>query len=234
MGSIQTSLPSSASPEDLPNPTPAARTISTLLPSSVAAPPSIPPTTPPPRFLIIGAGSRGGAYARSVTRTTRGLITAVAEPHHFQREELGRKYIWGRQGRSKPSIGEAFASWKEWLDYEVERREREKRGENVENGVDGVFVCTLDEMHKEVVVGIAEAGVKVHVLCEKPLATSWTDCLEIWKAMRGSGKVFGIGHVCIFSCLLTQLQSPFHALPLFSSLFSYFFRHDRIETRECF
>jgi predicted dehydrogenase len=204
MGSINDPIgvlqpPSSAYERPLPNPTPAAVTISSLLPSSVAAPPSTPPVASPPRFLIIGAGSRGNAYARSVTRTTRGLITAVAEPEAFQRDELGKKYIWGRQRRDSPAPGEAFVSWQEWLDYEVDRREKESRGERVERGVDGVFVCTLDEMHREIVVGIAEKGIKVHVLCEKPLATSWKDCLAIWKAMRDCGKVFGIGHVLRYS-----------------------------------
>src|SRR6266536_5786639 len=116
MGSIETPIgalspPSSASAQPLPDPTPAVETISSLLPSSVAAPPSTSPVAKPPRFLIIGGGSRGNAYARSVTRTTGGVIAAVAEPQPFQRDEIGRKYSWGPQGRKSPGPGEAFASW---------------------------------------------------------------------------------------------------------------------------
>jgi len=101
------------------------------------------------------------------------------------------------------------------------RRERERAGERVESGVDAVVVCVLDEMHVEVLCGIARFG--LHVLCEKPLATSLEGCVRIWRALggvgggmwkeggeerkegevvgteKGKGPVFGICHVLRYS-----------------------------------
>lgn len=67
--------------------------------------------------------------------------------------------------------------------YENQRRDREGNGEEVERGVDAVFVCVLDEMHEEVVCGIA--GLELHVCCEKPLSTSLQSCIDIWRALKG-------------------------------------------------
>ena len=76
----------------------------------------------------------------------------------------------------------------------------------MEPGIDAVFVCVLDEMHEEVVCGIAELD--VHIMCEKPLATRLQSCVNIYKALTGvthgtdeivNGErketVFGICHV---------------------------------------
>ncbi|KAI9877705.1 MAG: hypothetical protein M1830_003047 [Pleopsidium flavum] len=153
-----------------------------------------------PRLLIIGAGSRGNAYARAVKESTNGIIVAVAEPVVFQRRNLGRKYIWGEDG---PKEGQEFSGWKEYLDYEQQRRERAERGENVPDGVDGVFVCTLDTMHEEIIIALAPLN--LHIMSEKPLATTLKSCLNIFRSLQPEGparpprKVFSIGHVLRYS-----------------------------------
>jgi len=94
--------------------------------------------------------------------------------------------------------GESFGDWKEFVSWEAERREREKKGEEVVKGVDAVFVCVQDRMHKDVVLGLAPLG--LHVMCEKPLATSLDDCVEIYKTVTGKERrIFGIGHVLRYS-----------------------------------
>lgn len=143
----------------------------------------------PPRILIIGAGSRGDAYARATLESTNSIVAAVAEPIAYKRSELGRKFIWGDK---QPQPEQEFADWKAWVKYEKSRREREKAGETVKKGIDAVFVCVLDEMHEEVVCGIAELN--VHICCEKPLATRLQSCLNIYKALKGSGTAVANGH----------------------------------------
>ena len=68
-------------------------------------------------------------------------------------------------------------------------------------GVDGAFVCTLDDTHRAVVEALA--ALSLHVMCEKPLATSLNDCLRIRRALvpngRAPDKVFAIGHVLRYS-----------------------------------
>ncbi|KAK2734684.1 hypothetical protein FQN55_002547 [Onygenales sp. PD_40] len=164
----------------------------------------MPPTKPAsaPRFLVIGAGSRGNAYAGAVTKATTAVIHAVADVDTFKRQDLGRKYIWGDDG--VPGEGQEFSGWKEWLEWEMARREKVKQGHSttaIPAGVDGVFVCTLDEMHIEILLAIAPLG--LHILCEKPLATSLGDCLAISRAFEEhaltQSKIFSIGHVLRYS-----------------------------------
>lgn len=158
------------------------------------------------KFLVIGAGSRGHAYAEAVTDATSAVIHAVAEPHTYKRREFGQRFIWGPQG--KPSEGQEFTDWKEWLQWEQERRHRkqqqQQQPDSVPDGVDGVFVCSLDETHVEIMTALAP--LQLHVLCEKPLATSLRDCLAIYRAFVPPGqedsapsKVFSIGHVLRYS-----------------------------------
>ncbi|KAE9365554.1 NAD(P)-binding protein [Stipitochalara longipes BDJ] len=162
------------------------------------APPRPPFSPSPPRLLIIGAGNRGNAYAQAISTSTNGLLVSVVEPITVKRSLLGRKFIWGKRD---PVEGESFTDWRDFVSWEIERREREKRGENVVHGVDAVFVCVQDQMHKDVVLGLAPLG--LHVMCEKPLATSLDDCVEIYKAVSGTGgkekRLFGIGHVLRYS-----------------------------------
>jgi len=134
----------------------------------------------PPRVLVIGAGSRGTAYARATRSSTNCPIVSVCEPLPYKRAEFGRRFIWGS---NKPLPHQNFDSWRQWVSYEEERREKEKAGEVVEKGVDAVFVCVLDEMHEEVVCGIAHLGVAI--CCEKPLSTSLESCVKIWRALKG-------------------------------------------------
>lgn len=148
----------------------------------------------PPRVIVIGGGSRGHAYARAIKTYTDGVVAAVAEPVLFKRDEFGRSFIWGS---AAPAEDQSFADWRDFLAYETRRRERAAAGDDVPPGVDAAFICVLDEMHRDVVVGLAPLG--LHVMCEKPLATTLQDCLEMYDAMDSSGTLFSIGHVLRYS-----------------------------------
>lgn len=58
--------------------------------------------------------------------------------------------------------------------------------------VDAVVVAVQDQMHAAVVVELAKHGYPM--LCEKPMATTPEECIEIVDAVKRSGKVFGVGH----------------------------------------
>ncbi|KAL2141602.1 hypothetical protein VTI28DRAFT_2204 [Corynascus sepedonium] len=157
----------------------------------------------PPRILIIGAGSRGRSYADAVVTATNGVVVAVAEPDDYKRNHFGKTRIWGSQ--SPPPEGAAFADWRDFIVYERQRRARAKDGEEgVPPGVDAAFVCVLDDMHREVVVALSSLG-GLHIMCEKPLATTLADCIEMYSALRnnkiagGEQALFSIGHVLRYS-----------------------------------
>jgi predicted dehydrogenase len=151
----------------------------------------------PLRYLVIGAGQRGVSYARPLLHSKIAQLYAVAEPVDFRRKSFGELYIWGSY--KDPEQGQEFSSWIEWLAWEIDRRARAKNKEQVPPGVDGVFVCTLDDTHVEILTAIAP--LKLHVLCEKPLATSLEDCLKIYEKFQAQQdeKIFSVGHVLRYS-----------------------------------
>src|SRR5581483_5873430 len=56
--------------------------------------------------------------------------------------------------------------------------------------VDGVFVASPNALHAEHVIQAAQAG--KHVLCEKPMATTIADALQMLKACRRAGVTLGV------------------------------------------
>jgi hypothetical protein len=69
-----------------------------------------------PRFLVIGAGRRGTAYASAVGREgLPAIIAAVADPIQSKRISFGNKYIW-KDGT--PREDQDFDSWQQFLRYE--------------------------------------------------------------------------------------------------------------------
>jgi predicted dehydrogenase len=160
-----------------------------------------PPPASAPRVLIIGAGSRGIAYSAPMWASGLARIVSVAEPRESVRKALATKYITSypdHEAFVKSADGDGtgeFATWEEWLAIEKKRR-----SEGKPPSVNVACVCVMDEMHIAVCKGLAELG-GMHVLCEKPLATSLKDCLEIYGAVKkgwerdGKRTIFGIGHV---------------------------------------
>ena len=61
-----------------------------------------------------------------------------------------------------------------------------------ETQLDAVMVSTTNELHKPQTLAAAAAG--KHVLCEKPLATSLADAVEMVKACRDAGVLLGTNH----------------------------------------
>ena len=161
-----------------------------------------PRKTIPVRVLVIGAGSRGFGYARALEASTNAIVAAVAEPKEFQRKEFGRRYVWGN---CAPSEGQEFPSWQDFVEYEKRRREPCKaHGDHqVEQPIDAAFVCLLDEGHREAVAALAPLN--LHIMCEKPLSTSLSNCLDIYASLLPDGpksepsSIFGIGHVLRYS-----------------------------------
>jgi predicted dehydrogenase len=125
----------------------------------------------------------------------------VCEPNDYKRAEFGRKFIWGDGKEAKDY--QAFSSWKDWKEYEMKRREQVRAGHDVEQGINAVFVCVLDEMHEEVVCGIADMG--VHISCEKPMSTRLDSCMRMYRALKApyadmpAQTIFGICHVLRYS-----------------------------------
>ena len=151
-----------------------------------------------PRVLIIGAGSRGVAYASAIARQQKAIVAAVAEPHALKRKEFGQTYIWGEQAATED---QEFCSWEDFVQWESSRRETGGNEDSSYSPIDGVFICTQDASHVAVIQAIAPLG--LHIMSEKPLALTLEDCISIHKTLKPStappSTLFSIGHVLRYS-----------------------------------
>ncbi|RCV52018.1 Gfo/Idh/MocA family protein [Marinitenerispora sediminis] len=126
----------------------------------------------PVRVLIVGAGSRGGNYAKWIRRHPEvAEVVAVAEPRAAYREPLADAHGIAPELR--------FADWRE--------------AAALPRLADAALVCTLDDAHLEPAVALAERG--YHLLVEKPLAQTREDCEAIVAAARRHGVLLGVCHV---------------------------------------
>jgi threonine dehydrogenase-like Zn-dependent dehydrogenase len=120
-----------------------------------------------PRFLVVGAGSRGNSYARALKDSGLGVVAAVADPIAFKRKQFGARYIWDSSG---PQTGQDFADWRDFVNYEQQRRDDEAAGLEAPPKIDGAFICVLDHQHVQVASALGPLG--LHIMCEKPLGKS--------------------------------------------------------------
>jgi 1,5-anhydro-D-fructose reductase (1,5-anhydro-D-mannitol-forming) len=119
------------------------------------------------RWAVVGVGRHSRLYViPALAASERGELAALVT----SRPESAQRFAaqWGAP-RTYETYGDALA-------------DRE---------IDGVFLVTPNDAHRQEVLAAAEAG--KHVLCEKPLATSVEDAEEMVRACREAGVVLGTG-----------------------------------------
>ena len=127
----------------------------------------------PVTLAVIGAGSRGNAYARySEIFPEKVQITAVAEPDDFRREQMAKKYNIPPERCFK-------GGWEEFC--------RQPKM------CDAVIISTQDHMHEA--PAVACAGLKYHILLEKPMAPTPESCKRIVDAVKKNNVMFAVCHV---------------------------------------
>ena len=58
--------------------------------------------------------------------------------------------------------------------------------------IDAIVICTPNKFHSEIAVAALDSG--IHVLCEKPMALSFSECRRMIEASEKSGKVLAIAY----------------------------------------
>jgi len=71
--------------------------------------------------------------------------------------------------------------------------------------IDAVIIATADAFHVPASMQALQAG--KHVLCEKPVAASIEECLQLEEAVGASGKVFQVGHMKRFDAGLQAAKA---------------------------
>ncbi len=79
----------------------------------------------------------------------------------------------------------------------VERRYENYKDLLAQDDIDAVIIVTPDRLHKDMAIDALEAG--KHVLCEKPLALTREECVEIANAVKKSDKKFMVGQICRYT-----------------------------------
>ena len=137
----------------------------------------------PVTILIIGAGSRGGAYSSFAEKfPDEAKVVGVAEPRDWYREDLAKRHGIPTEN--------SFTDWKE-----AAQRER---------FADAVVVATQDAMHVAPAVAFAQKG--YHMLLEKPMAPDAEGCRSIVEAVLDAGIIFAVGHVLRYTAYTRTMK----------------------------
>jgi predicted dehydrogenase len=116
------------------------------------------------RFALIGYGAIGRFRAQALRETPGAELALVVEPIAERRAEAERMGL-----RTAASLEAAVTA----------------------DDIDAVIVSTPPNLHREHCEPLLRAG--KHVLCEKPLATSFADAEHIVAAAQESGRTLGTG-----------------------------------------
>ncbi|KAJ6629135.1 streptomycin biosynthesis protein StrI [Mycena sp. CBHHK59/15] len=139
----------------------------------------------PVTLAVIGCGQRGNAYAEYALQCPELCkVVAIAEP----RPKTQRRFA-DTQGVDGTLV---FDTWQGL--YAASEETINTIGRRL---ADAVVIAVQDHMHKEVVLAFAAQG--YNILCEKPMATSLEDIIEIEDAIKKAGTIFGMGHVMRYS-----------------------------------
>jgi predicted dehydrogenase len=127
----------------------------------------------PLKVAIIGAGARGmysyGEFIRQ--HPDKAQVVAVAEPREYFRNEMISRH------NIKPE--NVFTDWKQLLD--------------APKLADIVIIASTDRLHTAPAVAAAEK--KYHILLEKPIAPTASECIEIINAVQKNDVIFAVCHV---------------------------------------
>jgi UDP-N-acetylglucosamine 3-dehydrogenase len=129
---------------------------------------------------VIGCGRMGSFHARNYLQLDCARLVAVADPDADARHRA----VGGM------AISE-YADWRTMIEHEA-------------GDLDAVSVACNSEAHAEVALGALDAG--LHVLVEKPLATTLPDALRMRSAALEAGRKLMVGHVERFNPAVSKLR----------------------------
>ena len=119
---------------------------------------------------VIGVGTFGSLHANVYAESREAELIAVADVNPARAREIGERH----QVTYYPDYNELLAR----------------------PDIEAVSICTTDEQHVAPSVAAAKAG--KHILVEKPLATTVSDCDTVLRATKEAGVRLMVGHILRF------------------------------------
>jgi UDP-N-acetylglucosamine 3-dehydrogenase len=129
---------------------------------------------------VIGTGRMGAFHLGAYSRVEGARVVAVADPDPAARQRA----LSGRPVRE-------YGDWRELLDKEA-------------NELDAVSIASPSALHAEMALAALEVG--LHLLVEKPIATTLPDALRMRGAARNARRTLMVGHVERFNPAVTMLR----------------------------
>jgi predicted dehydrogenase len=142
----------------------------------------------PVTVITIGAGNRGNVYGDYAIQYPENLdVVGVAEPINIRNERYASKH------KIKPE--NRFQTWED-----VFKKPK---------FADAVIISTPDNLHYGPCMAALKAG--YHILLEKPISPSESECREILKLATKTGKVVGVCHVLRYAPYFVKLKEIMHS-----------------------
>ncbi len=132
------------------------------------------------RLALLGYGFMGGAHLAAMQRIPGVEIAAIASRTQPSANGPARGNLDLKSGPLPDSVHWS-PDWREIL---------------ADPTINAVDICLPTDMHREVVLAALQAG--KHVLCEKPMALTVSDCHAMVLAAQGSGRTFMVAQVLRF------------------------------------
>lgn len=137
----------------------------------------------PVRVAIVGAGSRGRAYADWIAaHPARATVVAVADPRATRRANIAERHA--------VPVDRQFERWEELA--------------ALERIADAVLVCTQDAEHVAPASAFAAKG--YHLLVEKPMAPTEAECRTLVARVNEAGVMMAVAHVMRYMPYTVKLR----------------------------
>lgn len=121
--------------------------------------------------VVIGC-NMGLEHVRSISKNTHTALYGICDTDPERMQKIETKF----------APKKAVSDWREFL------KDRK---------VDFAVIATPDQLHLEMAKAFLKAG--KHVLCEKPMALTSAECIQMIKAEKETGKTLMIGQVSRFT-----------------------------------
>ena len=133
------------------------------------------------KFCLVGAGRTGLVHGRNIVHGIAAAeLTAIVEPDAQTAQRFFEEVI---ECRCFPTLGDAISGAE----------------------FDAVVICAPTFVHKELTVTAARAG--KHIFCEKPIALTLDECVEMAGAVEQGGVLFQMGFMRRYDSSFREAKS---------------------------